>query len=114
MDPYDPEILYVNNFNNSPEGGVFKSTDGGESWLVKDQGFDDVYYWGRRRMNVLVIDPVNSNILYCSDSGNGSEHTGIYMSTDGANSWTSIRTDFMVDNVIYDLKIDPENHNIYY
>ncbi|UCE19885.1 MAG: hypothetical protein JSV84_05960 [Gemmatimonadota bacterium] len=114
MDSHDPNVLYVNNSNNGPAGGVFKSTDGGESWLFKDQGLENINNWGRRRMNVLIIDPEDSNVLYCSDSGNGSEFTGIYMSTDGGDSWTSIRTDFMVDNVVYDLKIDPENHNTIY
>ena len=54
VDPYDPEVVYVNNYN----GGVFKSTDGGESWFPASRG-----YSGESVYDVAVVNG-NPSFIY--------------------------------------------------
>lgn len=42
------------------EGGIFKSTDGGGSWSEVSTGLSD------RRVQLLTVDPNNSDIAYVS------------------------------------------------
>ncbi len=60
------------------------------------------------RVNVVTIDPTDSNIMFA-----GTANGGIYKTTDGGNNWASV-----VDTLYYfsvgDIKIDPVNHNIIY
>jgi photosystem II stability/assembly factor-like uncharacterized protein len=58
-------------------GGVFKTTDGGGSWLrVKSGTGSDVLY-----------DPVNPSVAYLAMSGEG-----IFKSTNGGDTWTPAST----------------------
>jgi hypothetical protein len=59
IDPDDPDILYAGTFG----GGVFKSTDGGNSWIAVNTGLTNSYILS------LAIDPVNPNILYAGSAG---------------------------------------------
>lgn len=95
--PTDENIAWVASvgalFSNNPHRGVFKTTDGGESWektlFINDStGVID-----------LVIHPDDPNILWAAawekdrkawnfkESGTGS---GIYKSTDGGVSWDKL------------------------
>ena len=60
------------------------------------------------RVNVVTIDPIDSNIMFA-----GTANGGIYKTTDGGANWASV-----VDTLSYfsvgDIKIDPTNHNIIY
>src|SRR6478609_3812983 len=97
IDPKNPEVVYVASpghlFGPNPERGIFKTTDGGRSWLkVKfiddDTGFTDV-----------AIDPSNSNILYaasyqrrrsgCCFNGGG-PNSALWKTTDAGKSWTKL------------------------
>lgn len=66
IDPVTPSTLYVT------AGGIFKSTDGGQSWNTL-HGFSPYE---------LVVDPVTSSTLYAG----GPE--SISKSTDGGQTWT--------------------------
>ena len=64
IDPRNPEIVYVaapgHLFGPSPDGGIYKTTDGGRSWnkikyIDENTGFTDI-----------AIDPSNSKILYAA------------------------------------------------
>ena len=56
VNPKDPDVLYV-----GTEGeGVFKSTDGAESWHPFNRGLDDQTVFG------LAMDPLFPNVLYAS------------------------------------------------
>lgn len=86
--------------------GVFKSTDGGESWVQKTTGLplfpipdppapqNKIY----RTVLALAVDPKHSSIVYagtdfncphapCSDTDPNSD---IFKSTDGGDTWTPI------------------------
>src|SRR4051812_47628223 len=95
VDPRDPNTLYVavmgHPYGPNAERGLFKSTDGGASFrkiLYKDENTGAID---------IVMDPVNSNILYCAlwearqgpwengqFSGPGS---GLFKSTDAGATW---------------------------
>jgi photosystem II stability/assembly factor-like uncharacterized protein len=57
-------------------GGVYKSTDGGQSWTAKNRGLDERYVYD------LAIDPFQSEILYAA-----THEMGVYKSTNGGNDW---------------------------
>lgn len=98
--PTDPDIVWVaasgHEWTDNPERGVYKTTDGGESW-------SKVLYIDEMTGAIdLVIHPDDPTTLYAAtwqrvrekwnDPRNDEEHTGsgVYKSTDGGESWTAI------------------------
>lgn len=73
--------LGVGSFN---KGGIFKLKDKGEAWelLTRKVKFDSHDVKHTRGKNLIVIDPLNSNIIYA-----GSYQDGIFKSTDGGKTW---------------------------
>jgi photosystem II stability/assembly factor-like uncharacterized protein len=66
--------------------GVYKSTDGGDSWT--NVGLKD-----SEHISKIVIDPANSNTVYVCVPGklwSDSEERGLYKTTDGGKTWTKI------------------------
>ncbi|MBU1611643.1 MAG: hypothetical protein KKC99_07340 [Proteobacteria bacterium] len=83
----DPKIVYT----CSDTTQIWKSTDGGESWTPKHRGF---LANGARS---VLVDPVNPDIVFAAaslhnnyeDGHNKKDKAeGIYMSTDGGDTWT--------------------------
>ena len=78
---------------DNPERGVFKTSDGGESWdhtLFKSE---------KAGANDLVVDPNNPDVLYAGiweawrkswGMSSGGMDSGIWKSTDGGDNWTDI------------------------
>ena len=89
-------------------GGIYKSTDHGQSWTIKDNGLG-IYF-----MHDIEPDPTNPNTLYLASRG------GVYKTMDGGDSWTPKRNNFPPINdyafsaPISDIAIDPNNHNTLY
>ena len=95
--PRDPDVVYVaalgHAFGPNSERGVYRSTDGGESWehvLFKseDAGAAD-----------LSLDPTNPRVIYAAiwqvrrsfwNLSSGGPDSGLYRSTDGGSTWTDI------------------------
>ena len=79
--PTDSNIIYA----GAPAGGLWKSTDGGQSWLPLT---DTLATLG---VSALLIDPTNTNIMYMGtgdrDAGDA-PGLGVFKSTDGGLSWT--------------------------
>ena len=121
FDPHDPSIVYAvrpGRFNYSPGGcstvapdGVFRSTDGGETWQEADTGIAAVSGTSccaigcrpitTRAIRALVADPHRAGALLVLTRA---EHAA-YRSTDGAATWTPIATDDTVatlDSVAFD------------
>lgn len=75
--------------------GVFRTDDAGASWKVCNSGLSRVPT-GQPDPEVgscihkMVLDPSNPDILYMQ------EHTGVFMSTDGADSWSPIEEGLVV------------------
>jgi hypothetical protein len=95
VDPANPRVVYVaangHLFGPDPERGLYKSSDGGQTWkkakyIDADTGFTDV-----------AIDPVNPKILYAASFqrrrtwwgyNGGGLNTALWKTTDGADTWT--------------------------
>lgn len=94
VDPHDPNRLFVavlgHPYGANPERGVFRSTDGGQTWqkvLYKDENTGAVD---------LAFDPKNSQIVYADMwsarqvpwEGSLEGHSGgLFKSTDGGTTW---------------------------
>jgi len=90
--PSDPRIIYAGTgesdirSNLSSGDGVYKSTDGGQSWV--NIGLRD-----SRQISRIVVDPQNPNIVYVGAFGHAygpNSERGVYKSTDGGASWKKV------------------------
>ena len=91
FDPNNPHILYAGMWqterrpwtmtSGGPGSGLYRSTDGGESWQrLKGKGLPDGE-WGKVGVRVA---PSNSNIVYALIEA---KDGGLYRSRDGGESW---------------------------
>jgi photosystem II stability/assembly factor-like uncharacterized protein len=90
VDPVNPNNIYVGTgeanggHNNFAGGGVYKSTDAGDTWI--HLGLDSTTSIGR-----IVINYNNPQELYLAAVGSyfsPNPQRGVYKSTDGGTSWT--------------------------
>ncbi len=71
----------------SPGGGIFKSTDGGDSWEFK----------GLRKTQVIgrvVVHPLDPDIVFVAALGHiwgSNPERGLYRTTDGGDSWELVK-----------------------
>jgi photosystem II stability/assembly factor-like uncharacterized protein len=79
IDPARPDTVYA----ATEEGGVFKSTDGGATWLPVNEGIGV----NDRDIASLAIDPHQTSTLYAGTRAGA----GIFKSTDGGAHWTLLR-----------------------
>ncbi len=80
VDVKNPDIAYA-----GTEGGLHKSTDGGESWrFIPRTGKKDLHITSERNKSIRSVapDPSDGNIVYAASPGGK-----IYKSTDGAATW---------------------------
>ncbi|MEP7195617.1 MAG: T9SS type A sorting domain-containing protein [Saprospiraceae bacterium] len=89
--------------------GVFKSTNGGNSWTFS--GLEKIKNTGR-----VIIDPKNDQTIYVAGMGDlygNSSDRGIFKSTDGGSNWQKVL--YVNDSTGgIDLVINPQNTNILY
>jgi photosystem II stability/assembly factor-like uncharacterized protein len=94
IDPRDSDVVFAcalgHGYGPQPERGVFRTTDGGESW-------DHVLFVDESAGCIdLAMDPTNPRILYAAfwqlqidtwmlDSGG--PHSGVWRSMDGGSTW---------------------------
>ncbi len=82
--PTDPKTAYA----GAADGGVWKTTDGGESWNPLTDNMETL------AMGSLAIDPQNPNVVYAGtgELPNGDTYTGygLYRSADSGASWMNI------------------------
>lgn len=97
VDPRDPNVLYVaamgSLFADSPERGIFKTSDGGDNW-------EKVLYVSDSTGAIdVVIHPTNPDTLYAAmwervrrpnRRSYGGPTCGLYRSYDGGDSWEEL------------------------
>lgn len=91
---------------------IYKSTDAGENWTGLNIGVTN------NRVNNIVIDPSDSNTIYCvgfseSNEPLASDHLGFAKSTDAGETWTQINTGLTSLKNGY-ISIDPTNTSTLY
>lgn len=87
-----------------PSFGIYKSTDGGETWVEKNSGLENSY----KSINVIVVHPTNSQIAYA-----GTLLDGIYKTTNGGDNWIRVSSGLGFTDV-RSLAIDPVKTEIIY
>lgn len=108
IDPVNPSILYV----GTMEGLLFKSLDGGESWVMINNGLKDTLPFLS-----LTIDPVVTSTLYTVQgwtSTPGGIEYAVSKSMDGGATWYDIKGGFPDNIWINGTVIDPINTNRLY
>ncbi len=97
IDPQHPNTIYVgalgNPFAEHSERGVYKTTDGGETWTKI------LYTNSLSGVGDMVMDPTNPNKLFVNmwqmrrtayDFKSGGPGSGFYMTLDGGKNWTKL------------------------
>lgn len=101
INPNNSDEVYVGVlgalWGDSEHRGVYKTTDGGESW-------EKIFYIGPGTgVSDLVMDPNDPNTLYASmwqfrrtgwSFNSGGEKSALYKSTDGGKNWKKIQNGF--------------------
>jgi photosystem II stability/assembly factor-like uncharacterized protein len=132
IDPSAPATLYISTedsaymYTNSTDGrgnprrrrteitsrianGVYKSTDGGQSWTAINEGFplDGPAFDGDFFPRVLLIDPQSPSTIYA-----GSEY-GLHRSANGGNKWNVVMGGTSVSPKVLAAAIDRATSAIY-
>ncbi|HUG39192.1 MAG TPA: hypothetical protein VMM12_01840 [Longimicrobiales bacterium] len=111
--PSDPDVLYAGTGEEdsrnsiSPGGGVYRSTDGGETWTLT--GLVGTQVIGR-----IVVHPRNPDIAYVAALGaiwGANRDRGLYKTLDGGRSWRKVK--HVSDRAGFvDVALDPRNPEV--
>jgi len=115
LDPSSPNVIWAgtgeSNTRNSVSfgDGVYKSTDGGNTWQHLGLG-------GTERISRILVHPRNSDIAWVGALGHAfapHDERGVFMTTDGGKSWQ--KTLYIdAEHGVADMDIDASNPNILY
>lgn len=124
VDPQNPDVVYASSmghvFEDNPQRGVFKSTDGGQTWKKV------LFVNAKTGVIDLTMDPTNPQVLYAATweafrkhwtFSSGGPGSGIYKSTDGGANWTNITHKQGLPTGIFGrvgLAIAPSNPHVMY
>ena len=91
------QILYA-----GTDIGVYRSQDGGKSWLQTNQGLFD------HNILSLLIDPKEPNTIYAGT------HRGVFKSEDAGDTWSDWfdETSGLTHTKIHDLAVHPDNPQV--
>jgi photosystem II stability/assembly factor-like uncharacterized protein len=120
MDPQEPRILYAGMWqfrrypwafrSGGPGSGLYKSTDGGETWKPLTQGLPA----GQKGRIAVAVAPSRSAVVYALVE---SRNTALYRSDDTGESWTEVNSSFNLQvRPFYfaRLVVDPADFNTVY
>jgi len=93
-------VVYVASSPKSIRSNVYKTTNGGDTWLQITQDLPD------RFPTDLAVDPNNDAIAYITFGGFGSPH--VFKTIDGGDSWQDISSG-LPDIPTWSVTVDPEN-----
>ncbi|MGE0453823.1 MAG: WD40/YVTN/BNR-like repeat-containing protein [Vicinamibacteria bacterium] len=125
LDPADPRTIYAvlwqarlapweNGVFNGPGSGLYKSTDGGDSWRRLGSGLPGFEKDGLGRIG-LAVAPSDARRLYATVEA--PKAGGIYRSDDAGESWARVCDDERVYGRASDfaeLKVDPRDPDVVY
>ena len=109
--PSDPNVIYVGGGEKTVRGnvsfgyGVWKSVDGGKTWI--SSGLDK-----SRHISRLRIHPTDPNVVFAAVMGDlykPTSHRGVYKSIDGGKTWSNVLFASEEAGAV-DVIIDPTNH----
>jgi photosystem II stability/assembly factor-like uncharacterized protein len=112
IDPHDSKVMWVGTgegwVRNSVSigNGVYKSTDGGETWT-------NVGLPNSERITRILIDPKNSDVVYVCAPGalwSDSPDRGLYKTSDGGKSWSLILKGANLSTGCASVAMDPANN----
>src|SRR5258706_2310338 len=111
----DPNVIYVGMGESTIRGnvshgdGVYRSTDGGQTWT--HLGLED-----SRQIGKIRIHPQNPDLVYVAALGHAygpNRERGVFRSRDGGKTWENIL--FLNEEVgSHDIALDPHNPRILY
>jgi photosystem II stability/assembly factor-like uncharacterized protein/PKD repeat protein len=106
VDPTNSNKIYI----GAPSGGLWKSTDGGLTWITTTDNEPVLGVSG------IAVNPFNSNTIYISTGDDDAWDTysiGILKSTDGGATWNTTGFSYNVDSgkKIFSFAIDPVDSN---
>lgn len=124
IDPKTPNIIYAdlwagrqgpweNGAWEGPESGLFKSTDGGTTWMKLTKGLP-TFADGLGRIGFCVAASNPNRMYACVDAAKGG---GVYKSDDGGQSWNQENIDQRLwdrGSDFAECKADPLNADIVY
>ena len=97
-------------FAGSVGGGIWKTTDGGKSWVNKTPDLPNL------ATTTLAMSPANHNVIYAGTGEgfynfSGITGDGIFKSIDGGESWQQLVNNFHFEN-INRIVVDPSDENV--
>ena len=116
FDPRDPDVLYAVAFQRrrhvgilvagGPESGVWKSTDGGESWRDITRGLPS----GDLGRIALAVSPIDPDVVYALAAAT-EDRSGFYRSPDRGETWARM-SDYIVVDPQYYGELYPDPHRM--
>ncbi|HET6892845.1 MAG TPA: hypothetical protein VFH31_17200, partial [Pyrinomonadaceae bacterium] len=96
--PSKPSVVYAFIEAEPPKNGLYRSEDGGQTWVALDRS--QMMVWRPFYFAHLIVDPKNENKVYKPD-------LGLIVSTDGGKSFSNISGGAHGD--FHDVWINPNN-----
>ncbi len=116
IDPEDPDVMYASAYqrarrvwtliNGGPGSGVWKSTDGGETWREINKGLPSE---DKGRIG-LDISPVDHNVVYAIVEA-ANDEDGFFRSTDRGETWSKM-SDYVASSPQYYNEIVASPHDV--
>ncbi|MEZ4386949.1 MAG: glycosyl hydrolase [Candidatus Krumholzibacteriia bacterium] len=115
LDPRDPDVIYASAYqrrrhtwtliNGGPEGGLHKSTDGGQTWREINKGLPG----GDKGRIGLAVAPKRPDTIYAIVEAVG-DKSGFYRSTDAGENWRRM-SDYISTSPQYynEIYVDPHD-----
>ena len=116
LDPRNPDVMIASAYqrrrhvwtliNGGPESGIWRSTDGGETWTEVEEGLPDV---DKGRIG-LAISPADPDVVYAIVEA-ARDEGGIFRSTDRGASWSKM-SDYMSGSPQYYNELVADPHDV--